>query len=1046
MSGQQWGAVIGGVIGAFFGMPQLGAAIGGMIGGWIDPTQVNGPRIGDGAAQSSAEGQPIAWIMGTAGWVQGNIVQKSKRREVKKTDDGKGSGTEINTFEAHQDFCIMICESSETRDSLMVGVLIVRIDGKIVYDMRPGKNMGADNAKFLKNHKFYDGNEAQMPDPTMEAITGVGNTPSYRGVYTIVCRDVNLTQYGDRIPQYEFVMVGAGQNESETVTSLRVPELSSFINSEWPLADPESQYELFGIRPSAAWPPYPEFEGASIAEIIATASMYGGTATEFLGWSVVRSDSRYLFNDISPENDDEILLFYNNPQSVQGLLDQLPYGNSANCMAIAPDGNWWLGANGIVFKRQDATAPYDLMQSCTGSDDVVGMYPLTIRVKRKVKIPESVIGDPCQLGFPVLLPDAPGFVIDCDGNITPEEEYTLVAGSFRILQQQAFSLIDGRKVYSKYNLGPVLVLGSANDNQTYWEARYDQAVIDGDMPPGLVYGVGYPISVSSAWEATATTTSLVEEPLSVATAITRIAVRGGLTPDDIVVTDLEEFDLLGYSINQSYNGAESMLPPLASATAYGTEYDGQIHFQVHGEPVKAVVDPQDLVSTGDIDKDTRQQKVEFPRLVSVTAIDPDQDYTARPQSDRRISLDVRAIGEQQIQIPVVMTADRCRQLAAIAMKVAWARAEARRTFSLPYAQNDVYLSMVAGEAFAMDGKRYVTDKMRLEDGEIFIDSVFDRQSAYTSDVTATPALPPTPPPSGIQGVTIAAFLNMPVGRDQDDRLGIYGAFCGLLDAWQGAVVQMSSDGMVSWQTVIPEATAQSTIGYLLDPLPKAPEAGDDVTNTLRVAVHGGQLNSITRNQYLNEGNPAVIVKPDNTVEVIQFQDAAEDAEDEYSLTTLARERLATVAIDHAAGAQFVAMDAAYFIELPISLIGRTLYFRPVTFGTPPESNAVYAVLFDPAVSQTEWAPCYLRGRYGIGSSFQLSVVPRHRLGTDVTPVASSNFTGFRWTGTDGTTTLAQDTLDPSAVFDLTSFSGTITFSVSQLNRITGPGPSASITL
>ena len=90
---------------------------------------------------------------------------------------------------------------------------------------------------------------------------------------------------------------------------------------------------------------------------------------------------------------------------------------------------------------------------------------------------------------------------------------------------------------------------------------------------------------------------------------------------------------------------------------------------------------------------------------------------------------------------------------------------------------------------------------------------------------------------------------------------------------------------------------------------------------------------------------------------------------------------------------------------------------------------------------------YLTGSYGVGSSFRLSVTPRHRLGNDSTPIASANFTGFRWTATDALTTYGPfDTVDPSYTFDLTSFTGTVTFTVSQLNRITGPGPSTSLIL
>ena len=46
MSGQQIGTVVGGIIGAYFGEPQLGMAIGGLIGGAIDPEKIYGPHIG----------------------------------------------------------------------------------------------------------------------------------------------------------------------------------------------------------------------------------------------------------------------------------------------------------------------------------------------------------------------------------------------------------------------------------------------------------------------------------------------------------------------------------------------------------------------------------------------------------------------------------------------------------------------------------------------------------------------------------------------------------------------------------------------------------------------------------------------------------------------------------------------------------------------------------------------------------------------------------------------------------------------------------------
>lgn len=1062
MSGQQIGAVVGGIIGAFFGMPQVGAAIGGMIGGWIAPTQVNGPHIGDGAAQSSAEGVPIPWIIGTAGWIQGNIVDKSPRREVKKTDDGKGSGTEVNTFEAHQDFVIMVCESSETRESLMTGVLMVRVDGKVVYDMRPESNFAADNAKFLKNHTFYDGNESQLPDPTAEAFpqNGVGNTPYYRGVYTVVCRDINLTQYGDRIPTYEFVMVGAGESSSVTTDEPLVPQLSQYADSTWPLVNADSEYVLSGTRGTET------FVADTIAEILEhfrpmygidapTARLYGYSAyskwdsgLETYAYTAVLAqpsvvDNQYLtlvYNDYLPDHFDD--------------FNDLGDSFSGACLFL-PDGpDTYAGRNGVwVYKEPNVgpvTGPDTFFYYCAGATHRTrGRIPIHITVERKGIAPAVPTGDPCLLGVPVVLPDSPGMQINCAGVISPLPTYAVEAGTWRQLALADIDLVDDRLQFARFAQGPILPSSDPNfSNELFWTAAYDAAVADGKLPAGWTYSVQYPAGVSSAMVGTSTTDFVESDAVSVATAITRIAKRGGLTAVDIDVSEMTDM-MLGYPITQSYNAADCIRPLMTGFKSYGSEYDAKIHFHKHGEEIEVVINPDDFIEGSDqSDESTREQSIEYPRLLSLTYIDPTQDYTARPQVDRRITPDIRAIGEESMQVPVVLMPDDARSLAAVGMKVSWARAQGTREFSVPYATDSgTYLGLVAGKPFALDGKRWVVKNLRLEDGEIHIEAVYDRQSAYTANVTATPALPPTAPPSGIGGVTLFAALNAGVMRDQDDRLGIYLAVAGILQGWPGCQIQVSADDQASWQVAVDRAFQASTMGYLTMPLPLAPASGDDVTNTLSVSVHGGELNSITRLQFLNEMNPCAIVKPGDAAEceILSFQSADETAPGEYDLTTLSRGGLSSGPAAHAAGARFVALDGVYFYEVPSAWIGRTLWFRAVTLGTSPDNNPAYPVLFNPVVSQTEWEPCYLSGQY-VGSAFVASVVPRHRLGNDMNPVQSANFIGYRWNASDGTLTQTFDTVEPSRAFLPGDFTGPVTISVSQLNRFTGPGPSVSVTL
>ena len=52
--------------------------------------------------------------------------------------------------------------------------------------------------------RLHHGTEDQLPDPLIEAIEGAGRAPAYRGTAYLVIEDLDLTTYGDRIPQFNF--------------------------------------------------------------------------------------------------------------------------------------------------------------------------------------------------------------------------------------------------------------------------------------------------------------------------------------------------------------------------------------------------------------------------------------------------------------------------------------------------------------------------------------------------------------------------------------------------------------------------------------------------------------------------------------------------------------------------------------------------------------------------------------------------------------------------------------------------------------------------
>lgn len=214
MSGQTIGTVVGGIAGGVIGFfaggnvvlgAEIGMSVGGAVGGAVDPTTIKGPHIGDGQAQSATDGSPISWVMGTM-WVAGTIVDVGTRREVSKKSGGKGGGPQTETYEAHQDFVILVCESDAIKDSVIGNVLAIEQDGKIVYDVRPGSAILSDSQKFIQGVSFYYGDESQLPPPLVETIHGAGNNPAYRGVLLAAFSDFNLTPAGDRIPQFRFLV------------------------------------------------------------------------------------------------------------------------------------------------------------------------------------------------------------------------------------------------------------------------------------------------------------------------------------------------------------------------------------------------------------------------------------------------------------------------------------------------------------------------------------------------------------------------------------------------------------------------------------------------------------------------------------------------------------------------------------------------------------------------------------------------------------------------------------------------------------------------
>lgn len=176
-----------------------------MIGSGIGATfdTIQGRKVGEMSSPRAQEGEPIPLVFGTAR-VTGRLMSCGEPSIVE--EGGKG-GPQVVNETAYLSYSILVCESSELRDSTIGGILMVIQNNKIVYDVRPNPAISAaDSAKWKQNKVFYFGGEGQGVDPTEQMIHGVGNVPAYRGLCRMVVTDEDVTQHGGGIPAYEFVV------------------------------------------------------------------------------------------------------------------------------------------------------------------------------------------------------------------------------------------------------------------------------------------------------------------------------------------------------------------------------------------------------------------------------------------------------------------------------------------------------------------------------------------------------------------------------------------------------------------------------------------------------------------------------------------------------------------------------------------------------------------------------------------------------------------------------------------------------------------------
>ncbi len=187
------------VVGTVLGGP-IGAAAGALAGQAIDaelfkPAGRKGPRLSDLRVQTSSYGTAVPQIFGTMR-VAGTVIWATDLVERRERSGGGKGRPSVTTFSYSASFAVAV---SSRR--------IVRI-GRIWADGNLLRGSGGDFKTPVGAFRVHTGEADQSLDPLIAADKGQGMTPAHRGMAYAVFEDIELADFGNRIPSLTFEVVG----------------------------------------------------------------------------------------------------------------------------------------------------------------------------------------------------------------------------------------------------------------------------------------------------------------------------------------------------------------------------------------------------------------------------------------------------------------------------------------------------------------------------------------------------------------------------------------------------------------------------------------------------------------------------------------------------------------------------------------------------------------------------------------------------------------------------------------------------------------------
>lgn len=990
---------IGAVVGTYFGGPiggQIGYMAGSMIGNMIDPpkgTHAEGPKLDDLTSQTVSYGTVIGTVYGRY-LRAGNVFwakDKVEHSQTASSGGGKGGGASntTTTYTYTQSFAIGLS------DREILGIRKIKANGKVVYSTDSQSSAGSKitSSEISGYFRVYNGSETQLPDPTMEALDGMGEVPAYRGVAYIVFTDLLLTDYGNTIPTFQFEVVGKGSGEVKQGTEIiNVYSLTGgYITSQLG-ANTGSIGEYFRNRffennimlshDSMGF----SVKNLPVIKTITTykAEMYPTqfyvNGTRYYGSQATRRDRE----DVVFSFDYEIAKIYQYRQKDIAFETyiappQFGFGTGSNYHIFASLGQIENGSFALYVNSAMIDKAFNGASGINEADNaVLSIARMNITAPEMTNfyaIDNSIPAGKFFKGACIAQDQTFGFIFYGDTNY---QSLSKVYYAKFVLDGNGISVIERGEFEEEFywcGLGQPNIdfeVGNAYDN------RYDYCACDNKYL--WLIGQGYSTSIFEITEKTLVRKGDIgigsfsyslnfyaqsgllylndNVGSAIFSAIETMEVskvylndiiedqfaRVGLNSDLYDTTESNTVQVEGFMIG-TRSSVRANIETIANAYFFDIhESDGKLKLKMRGRDVVAKITSDDFIIENESSGDARSafefkqiQELSVPREIQVNYMNIDSDYVVGVQYARRII--TSAVDSTVLSIPILLTNDKAKQIAETSLYNVWLERE-----TVTFSTNTNYYYLEPSDVIEVTDYHGQTHTVRIikktegDNGQLEWEAVKDQRSSYyRTDKGETPSAQKPKDVAFIEDVEILP-MNLPIILDgQQDQPAYYlAASAKTSGKWNGAVTYKSFDRQT--YSMLAEGTFDSSMNTTFGICQQALSASEcfdfDNFSKIRVILRNpkAELSSRTYDELLDQKvNYALIGE-----EVVQFAYAELVDTGVYDLSGFIRGLSGTDvnANSHIQSERFVLLDMNKINTIPDNLgsIGSNFWLVGLSIG------------------------------------------------------------------------------------------------------------------